>query len=176
MRSARFVGLVLAVACSTERAESTSFASLIDMENWAPLSASEDPFASAGSQGDASTPPGCGVLGFTVEQGMLEIDTGRCGFMTLEQPALEAVHEGQLVLLTLSHFDLTAPEPAEGVAALALGSCVVWSKTVPIPRAAEVYEEKFVSDCELDRGDPVLFHLHNHGQNNWQLARVEVER
>jgi hypothetical protein len=76
----------------------------------------------------------------------------------------------------VSHFDLDAPSPAEGEARLLFGACPAWSKTVQIPSPAAVYTETFDSPCAIDEGDSVYFHLHNHGQNNWQLKEVAVER
>ena len=51
---------------------------------------------------------------------------------------------------------------------LRLDDCDAWSKTIPIPSAANVYKEQFASPCALAENGRVLFHLNNHGQNTYQ--------
>jgi len=46
---------------------------------------------------------------------------------------------------------------------------------VEIPGKAMVYDEGLVADFALAAGEPVVFHLHNHGQNTWTLASIQVE-
>jgi hypothetical protein len=57
-----------------------------------------------------------------------------------------------------------------------LGECEAWSKLIPIPSPAAVYEEQFASPCALAANGRVLFHLDNHGQNTYQLQELSSLR
>lgn len=166
----------LLVACSDAGTEAASeapgsFRAVVELEDFRAVPASEDPFLT-----NPELAPICAGPGFFVEEQWLEIDTGLCNWVSLAAPARLAVEAGQTLRVGVSHFDLEAPSPAEGEAQLLLGGCQAWSKTVPIPSPAAVYMETFVSACSISEGDRVYFHLHNHGQNNWQLKEVALQR
>ena len=160
--------------CASEpvHGESTgSFEPLVLLSDWAPVARGDDPFI---TQPDAA--PACIGPGFVVEQQWLEIDTALCNWVTLAAPARFSIDAGEQLRIIVSHFDLNAPSAAEGEARLTLGDCDAWSKVVAIPSAAAVYTETFASACSIAEGDVVYFHLHNHGQNNWQLQELSAER
>ena len=83
---------------------------------------------------------------------------------------------GQSLELTVSHYDLNAPAPATAELRLRFEACDAWSATIPIPSAANVDKEQFASPCALPDGGAVLFHLHNHGQNTYQLQDLSSLR
>lgn len=47
---------------------------------------------------------------------------------------------------------------------------VVWSTKVPIPAVSATIEESWTAGRSLEVGEPVYFHIHNHGENNWSLT------
>ncbi len=158
-------------ALPTPEAEK-SFQPLVTLEDWGPLARELDPFA------DADTPEACESEGVRVEeeQSWLELDTTACGFITLAAGAGYGVEEGQELALSVSHFDLDAAEPSTAELRLRFEECDVWEKSIPIPSDARVYEERFSSPCAIAQGGRVLFHLHNHGQNTYQLRDISVLR
>ncbi len=115
----------------------------------------------------------CSALtGFYVEDDVLEIDTGRCSYVTLQQPLAAAVQTGDVVLLDIVHFDLTAPEPAEAHLALLLGGQTLWQDEIVIPSPANrIQVELSITQAHAEQ-TPVYFHLHNHGQNTWRLMGI----
>jgi hypothetical protein len=151
--------------------EARSFRAVVELDDWEPVESEEDPF-----RAESGAATSCAGPGFVVEEQWLEIDTGLCNWITLTAPARLDVQAGQRVRVGLSHFDLDAPSPSEGLARLRLGDCDAWSRTVPIPSPAHVYSDVFESPCSVTQGESVHFHLHNHGQNNWQLKEAAVER
>lgn len=172
MRSGVFCALVrlaalLACGCSGTDPAGAARApeSLVAHDGWTSLAHPEDPFVTA------SDLPDCVEPTFRVEedQRWVEVDTTLCNWVTLAQAARAAVAIGDELELDFSHYDLTAAEPASAELRLRFGDCDAWSKSIPIPTAANVYEEHFHSPCGLAKGDKVLFHLHNHGQNTYQL-------
>jgi hypothetical protein len=175
------VGVVLVVsaaACGDHDApkadpEESSWLTLVELEDWTALERADDPF-----DVDGQAAPACRGGGFRVEdeQSWLEIDTGQCSWVTVSAPARYAVSKGQPLQLELSHYDLGAAEPARAELGLTLEGCEAFSKTIPIPSEANVYMEHFSSPCALASGGAVLFHLHNHGQNTYQLRSLSVLR
>lgn len=150
----------------------TTLQSLVGVQDWASIAREVDPFV-----GDDS-PPECEVPGVRVEeeQSWLELDTTECGFITVAAGARFGVDEGQELTLNVSHFDLDAAEPARAELRLRFEDCDVWEKSIVIPSDANVYNERFASPCAIAQGGRAFFHLHNHGQNTYQLRDISVLR
>jgi hypothetical protein len=166
---ASFVRLAALLACSCSQAEpsgtGTAREPLVAFGDWTSVAHSDDPLVTA------SDLPECVEPTFRAEddQQWVEVDTTLCNWVTLSQPARAAVAVGDELELDFSHYDLTAAASASAELRLRFGACEAWSKSIPIPSPAEVYREQFHSPCGLAQGDNVLFHLHNHGQNTYQL-------
>lgn len=179
MRTALLVALMVAAipllsACASEPNASEpepTFRALVARGEWSAVARDEDPFIT-----DLDAAPECAGPGFRIEERWLEIDTAECNWVTLTAPTHFAIQRGERLRVSVSHFDLNAPAVAEGVAELTFGECTAWSKLVSIPSAAAVYTETFASPCEVAARGHVYFHLHNHGQNTWQLQDVSVLR
>jgi hypothetical protein len=171
----QFLGLALiSGACSepaTPSEPQPSHQLLVTIDEWSGVAREQDEFIT-----DPDIVPSCLGAGFFVEDSWLEIDTTVCSWVTIEGAARFAVEEGQELRLVVSHFDLVALEPSQGELRLRLGGCDAWQKSVGIPQPAAVYTEPFASPCSLEAGGAVRFHLHNHGQNNWQLQELTVLR
>ncbi len=173
------LGLGLLGGCSsgsgpaTTSAPEPTYQTLVALDGWSSVSRSDDPFVE-----DVAAAPACVGPGFYLEQQYhwLEIDTGLCNWVTLSGGADSAVAKGQMLQLTVSHYDLTAAAPAEAELGLTLDDCEAWSKTIPIPSEAAVYKEQFASPCGLPERGSVLFHLNNHGQNTYQLQDLSSLR
>jgi hypothetical protein len=169
------VGLALLLAaCSEPGAPSESLLShqpLVSIDDWSGVARDQDEFIT-----EPDAVPSCVGAGFFVEDSWLEIDTTVCSWVTIEGAARFAVEEGQELRLVVSHFDLVALEPSQGELRLRLGDCDAWQKSVAIPQPAAVDTEAFASPCSLEAGRAVRFHLHNHGQNNWQLQSLTILR
>lgn len=167
-----------ALGCASEgepasNADAPHEAPLVALEAWSAVPRGDDPFVV-----DPAAAAPCSTPSYRVEaeQGWLELDTTYCSWVTVTNRALVSVEQGERLRLKVSHYDLDAPEAAEAELRLRFGACEVWSKTFPIPSAADVSEEELASPCALHATDTVLFHLHNHGQNTYQLQSVTVLR
>lgn len=149
------------------------FRPLVELEDWAAVARADDPFVDA-----EDPPPACDGDGFIIEeeQDWLEMDTGECSWVTLGAAARGDVAEGQELRIDVSHFDLDAAEPATATLRLSLNGCEAWSNMIAIPSSANVYQPTLASPCAVAQGAQVLFHLHNHGQNTYQLRGVSALR
>jgi hypothetical protein len=139
-------------------------------ESWT-LDTTADPFPAHRTETHS-----CDPVGVVVEDGLLEVDTGTCGYAVLSQPALVALHPGDVLEVLLYHSRLIAEAEAEGHVALTVGGALLWELTVPIPSASEVHIAEVVVSAEADAGAQVLLHLHNHGSNAWNLGHLRITR
>lgn len=161
MRLALF--LLLATACSP------ALGPLIDNAAWVEAAAGADPLADHAPEGAQ-----CPGSSWYVENDDLEVFTGECDYLALTQPLLLDLRAGEPIEVLGFHTDLFADEPAQGHLALFVGDDLLFDYTVDIPAEAAVYTETVSAPRALDAGETVLFHLHNHGANTWQLVGVEA--
>ena len=140
---------------------------LIDHSEWSAYRAADDPLRA--HQPDLIR---CGPGGYFVEFDRLEVDSQLCNYVLLLHPAQQDVAAGEEVTLELSHFDLTASEPAQAHVALLFDGTLAWETWLDIPGPANVVQAVFRAPRALARGEPLRFHLHNHGQNTYALGRA----
>jgi hypothetical protein len=142
---------------------------LIDHESWERYERSEDPLSF-----EQPEELECGIAGFFVERGELEVDSARCNYLLAEHPALRAVGEGGKIALEFRHYDLEASEPAQTHIAILFGDQLQWETLIPIPSPAGVIHADFLATAALAKGEPIRLHLHNHGQNTYTFAWLRV--
>jgi len=148
---------------------------LVDHEKWELLAEADDPFAAL-RKPDAK----CDPTGFYVESELgdtpwIDITTRLCNFFTVRQPTLHDIKKGATLVVAVRHFDLTAPDPGEGYVAVMIGGEKVWDKTVKIPAKDTIIIEELPAPADAPKGTPIVFHLHNHGENSWQLFQIQVK-
>lgn len=167
---------VFVVACAPDDGDPRETEALVATGRagaWTSVSeADDDPFFARRPDAVA-----CSLSGWFIEDDGTEVDTATCNYLTLRQSSLVDLRRRDALRVVFFHFDLTAAEPAEGYAALAVGDTVVWSYTAQIPKPAGYFDE-LVELEELDLpnappGTPVYFHIDNHGQNTWRLQSVD---
>ena len=144
--------------------------SLIDVAAWREQGAAEDALAS-------HRPPevNCPANAWREEDGALEVETGYCNYLSLVQPGKVAITRGDDIHLVLWHAQLRNEEPAEAHVAVSIAGKVVFEKQVDIPSAGGIYDVVIPAAANVAVGEPVEFHLHNHGYNTWTLLSLEVE-
>jgi hypothetical protein len=79
---------------------------LIALEAFSALDASDDPLWSHRPVEIDCSP----LTGWFVEGDHVELDTGRCNYVAIAQPALTSADAGAHVTGSLSHFDLTSED------------------------------------------------------------------
>jgi len=115
----------------------------------------------------------CEPLSVIPQYGFLDVSTDACNYVLVTQPLGADIAPGEAVLIESGHLTLFAPEgPASGHMALSIAGELVWERIVPIPSEAEVYTDTVVVEQGASAGDPVVFHLHNHGANEWRFFGV----
>lgn len=151
-------------------------AALVNPFDWTALAPADDPFADH-RPADAACPPGSWGGEPFAEQYTLEVQTGpgACRWLSARQPTLSPVAAGDPIRIRLWHFALTPERPgerAEAHAALALAGDVIWERRVVIPAEGGLLLDTVAAPRTLPAGAPLVFHLHNHGANTWNLLEV----
>lgn len=138
---------------------------------WQPQAAAADPLP---DHRPATVDCALGI-GWLAEPGGFEVNTGACNYGSFSQPTLREIVPGAQISLSLYYFDLVAPAPATAHLAVTVGDHTLFEREIAIPGKADVFDIDLVADFELPAGSPAVFHLHNHGQNTWTLAHIQVE-
>lgn len=137
------------------------------LEAWERIEPSADPFPE-------HQPADLTCIGFARESGLLEVDTEICGYLNVGQVTQRKLRKGERLVGGMSHDDLYAEEDAATHAALVLGGDVIWEVDIPIPSAPMFHELDVALDAPVPAGTELVFHIHNHGVNNYRLLPVET--
>jgi len=112
--------------------------------------------------------------GWHLESGGIEIATGACNYLSLEQPLRDAIEAGDPLRLQLWWQALASVDPAEGHLAIFVDGELVWEELVPIPGPAATRNLEFPSPVGAPAGATLTLHLHNHGYNTWHFHELSV--
>ena len=146
---------------------------LVNPFDWSPLAAADDPFA-AHRPADVTCPDdswGGEPFGAAYS---LEIQTGdgQCHWFSAAQPIQGRLAAGDPIRIRVWHFDLFADERGEAHVALAIGGVILWERRVVIPSPGGLLLDTVEAPRAWSAGTPLVFHLHNHGANTWNLVEV----
>jgi len=165
------LGIEQTVKIEVREASTTNTASLVDADNWAVQVSADDKLSS-----HRPAKVDCPASSWGNEDGALEVETGYCNYLSLNQAGKVAVEAGNSLHIVLWHGDLAFEESALAHVAVSVAGEVVWEKEVEIPTKAEIYDLRIPLRFDAPTGSPVELHLHNHGYNSWTLLKLEVER
>jgi len=97
-----------------------------------------------------------------------------CNWITLEQPSLRAIRAGDQVEVRARHSQLTAPVPGEARMGFVVGDEQLLDYSVTIPSDFEFPNAVWTAPRDYPAGTPLLFHVDNHGQNEYMLIEANV--
>jgi len=97
-----------------------------------------------------------------------------CNWITLEQPSLRAIRAGDRVEVRARHSQLTAPVPGEARIGFVIGDEQVLDYRVTLPNDFVFPDVEWTASKDYPAGTPILFHVDNHGQNEYMLIEVNV--
>jgi hypothetical protein len=169
------LSLITTLSCTSNtsgnpESDDSELVTLTPFTELTPVDAEDDPLAR-----HRPIDVACNNLGgWYLEDGFVEVDTGHCNYLSLSEPAAVSASKGSILRSEISFFDLTADEPATAHLALVLGNTTVWEDELSIPGKAQVIEITAELPFDVQQGDPVILHLHNHGQNTYKFGKVFV--
>lgn len=144
--------------------------SLIVQREWVyQTSADEDPLAE--HRPDEIV---CPEFSYELEGSILEVDTGACNYLSVAQPSQAAVKACDTMQVTVSHFNLYAPEPATGHVSVLIDGDPVLDEVRQIPHPSDFIHVRWEAKRDYPAGVPIVFHVHNHGVNEWQIVDISV--
>lgn len=173
---ARALAALLSAGCAPDAppiAVPEGARALVNAFDWTPLDPAQDPFRDRPAGVDCP-PESWGGEPFGAQYA-LEVQTGPggCGYFSAAQPLLSAVGAGEPIRVRVWHFALDAPTRGEAHVAVALDGEVIWQRWVVVPAAeGALLLDTVVAPRTLPAGAPLVFHLHNHGANTWNLLDV----
>lgn len=144
---------------------------LVDPGAW--QASADDPWPAHAPEPADCSPLAWG-LELTEELEVLEVDTAACDYLVVGQGSLARVREGEHVSARVSFGALDAPQPAEAHVAVVLDGWAVLDERVAIPGLAGEIEVGASAPAGIDAGALVVFHLHNHGANTWNLEWIRA--
>ena len=97
-----------------------------------------------------------------------------CNWLTLTQPSLRAIHTGDQVEVRTFHAELTAPVPGEARMTFVVGDEIVHDYNALIPSGSSFPSTTWTADKGYPAGTPLLWHVNNHGRNEYMLIEVNV--
>ncbi len=101
-----------------------------------------------------------------------DVETSFCGYLTVAQPLLVAVPKGAVVQVDIVHEIITDADDGFFTLAVAMGDPAefVWEKKIPAPAVEAEIQETWIAARDYEAGEPVYWHLSNHGDNVWSLT------
>ncbi len=112
--------------------------------------------------------------GWMVEEDILEVRTEFCNYLSISQQSLLDLKAGTSLELALSHSALNFNAPASAHIAVSIGGTPIWETNVPIPSDRAIIKETLVLPFAVSRGDSIEVHLHNHGNNTWEIHSLDA--
>jgi hypothetical protein len=140
------------------------------------VTGADDPFAGQGGD-DVDCPASSALVADFGGEDAYDVSTDGCPRITVAAPALVAGEVGDRLKIRAWHDALFAfgAQGATAVMALAIGGHEVWRVEIPIPQEVGGAE---LTDLALpvawQPGDPVAWHVHNHGKNSYHLLELAV--
>jgi hypothetical protein len=141
---------------------------LLEHTLWKNVERANDPYRSM-------APPGeCKDVAYKLEDGVIEVETGICSFLTVTQPLARDLPAGTKLHLIYWHLQLTAASSAFGYFSLTMNDTEIHVNKIPIPSPPKVYDMTLTLKKDFKKGQPIYFHIHNHGSNSWKLLSLDV--
>jgi hypothetical protein len=167
-------GAGLAGCSGTDEQKTCSPGTLVDHEQWQVVHGAEDPF-------DSERPP---IVNCSAEAARFEefggepsfgVDTLSCDYVTVAQPSLRDVCAGDQLQIRIWHFELTAPSPGEAHIAVMLGEHSLFDSRYPIPSDSGLDFPVVTAPSDIAKGSPAVFHVHNHGDNSFNILELSIK-
>jgi len=99
-----------------------------------------------------------------------------CNWITLEQPSLRAIRAGDQVEVRTYHDTLTAPVPGMARMSFVVGDELAFDAQIPINPidGSDFLSTIWTAPKDYPAGTSLLWHVDNHGRNEYLLIEVNI--
>ena len=102
----------------------------------------------------------------------VEVKTGPCSYITLEQAMRSDLREGDQVEIRVWHYFLDELYASEAHVVLQTGDTVLWAEKISLPTDGGIVKGIVTATEDVSADAPLYFHIRNHGRNSWHLLEV----
>lgn len=152
--------------------------SLVDHEVWEPLPMEMDPFQPAPGDRIYECREGIDTGPEVVnEELQFHVLTGFCNWATYTQPLEEPLAAGEQLYLKLLVYQQVEFPGVVATVGVAVGEEIVFTDELIVPTAESKFYDVAVPLSERhEAGEPICFHVGNHGTNSWNIIDLAVQR
>lgn len=165
------LGLACTIEPYAEPEPEAQWLALVEANLWQPVHVESPHLVVPDKLPPCDTELGVVAEELNLEQ-VLSVMTQFCSHVTVEQPLLHALEQGDSLRLRFWHSELTAPSSSEANVALLIGEQLIWSEQFPIPMQGEYLDLQLSAPQDFAQGDAVWFHVDNHGANEYSLIEL----
>lgn len=146
--------------------------SIVDMFSWAISSPESDLWVSSAPVDGVCDETA--IKGETTPDGdWFDVNTTDCDYVTVVQPLLAEIAEGTELHIGIYHFVLESAEgPFKLGVAIGEPAEVVWEIEYEPNGDSGTIKESWAATRSYALGEPVYYHVSNHGSNNWSLTEL----
>ena len=91
------------------------------------------------------------------------------------QPALSSVSEGEEFYIRFWHSTLTAPLGVTATVVVSIDGDLIWRQEFPIPFPSGLDVVRVEALRDYPEGAQIVYHVDNHGNNEYALVELSVE-
>lgn len=103
------------------------------------------------------------------------ISTQYCSYVTLAQPSLSAVYEGESYYLRYWNSSLSSPLGGLATIVVSIDGDLIWKEELPIPSSSGLTVYELPVPRDYPAGSNIIYHVDNHGENEYALIELSVE-
>lgn len=100
--------------------------------------------------------------------------TQYCSWVTVAQPSLSFISEGEEFYLRFWHSTLTAPMGATAHIVITIDGDVIWNNEFPIPYPSGLDVVTLLAPKDYPEGAQIVYHVDNHGNNEYALVELSI--
>jgi len=170
--SALFV-LVSACTGPGEPPAADPWLTLVQADRWQPVRVESPYIDEPGKVAECDSSLGALAEVLNLEM-VFSVMTGLCPYVSMQQDSLHAVDQGAELRLRFWHSELTAPSDSVANVLVLMDGELLWAEQFEIPSNGQYLDVRLTALRDLAAGVPVVFHVDNHGANEYSFIELSV--
>ncbi|MBT6432603.1 MAG: hypothetical protein HOK97_22080 [Deltaproteobacteria bacterium] len=163
--------LLALISCAESRPEEKRY--LVDQYKWVNEEVPSDYFGERPEELVCDTELGTLAEDLGGEL-VYSVYTQYCSWVTVTQPALSSIAEGEEFYLRFWHSTLTAPMGSKAHVVVTIDGDLIWDNEFPIPYPSGLDVVTLLAPKDYPEGAQILYHVDNHGNNEYSLVELSI--